>query len=164
MNQNLASLKFSPEQIQSIQGALDTLETDLGSLIALSPEQKRKSRSMGAGSERFCRQTLGVMLQNPQILPPNIGLADAQADLDALDQLRPILQRLTQLQERAADTLYALGSDVLAVALAGYRQLQFSGRADGLQQLRKELGALFAKSRSKRQPLANSNTTVTGTT
>lgn len=49
---------------------------------------------MGPKSEAFCRQTLTVLAQNPQVIPPSIDLAEAQADLAALERLRPRLARL----------------------------------------------------------------------
>lgn len=39
--------------------------------------------------ERFCRATLAVLSQNPQIVPLNLALPGGVADLTALDLLRP---------------------------------------------------------------------------
>lgn len=58
---------------------------------------------MGDKSETFCRQTLALLAANPQMVPPNLG-AKAQADLVALDALRPRLIQLRQLLERGDDT------------------------------------------------------------
>ena len=104
---------------------------------------------MGPKSEAFCRQTLTVLAQNPQVIPPSIDLAEAQADLTALERLRPRLARLQRLNERAEDTDDALGSDVMAFALEGYALLKVAGRNQGLEGLRKELSARFAKSSAK---------------
>src|SRR6185503_19608058 len=68
-----------------------------------------------------------VLEQNPQMVPANLGLADAMADLDGIEQLRPRLVRLARLSERAFDTNFALGSDVMAAALEGYNLLKRSG-------------------------------------
>jgi len=88
---------------------------------------------------------LSVLEQNPQIVPPNLSMPDAIADLNAIDKLRPRMIRLSRLTERASDTNVALGSDVMSAALDGYSLLKRSGRAEGLESLRKELGARFAK-------------------
>ena len=53
---------------------------------------------MGQKSEVFCRQAISVLAQNPQIVPPSLHVADAQADLLALDRLRPVLERLQKLR------------------------------------------------------------------
>ena len=146
MTQNLATLKLTAEKLTAVDAALTELETQLAGLTTLSLSTKRSARRMGPKSEAFCRQTLRVLEQNPQIVPPNVVLADALEDLEAIEQLRPRMVRLARLSERAADTNTALGMDVMAMALQGYRLLQFSGRAEGLEALREELGARFSKS------------------
>jgi hypothetical protein len=155
MTQNLVSLKLTDTQLTAVDAALTELETQLGGLIALSGPQKRSIRKMGEKSEAFCRQTLRVMEQNPQIVPPNVTVADAVADLTALDLLRPRLVRLSRLSERASDTDTALGSDVMSAALQGYGLLKLTGRSEGLEPLRRELSSRFAKSpRQQPQPEA----------
>lgn len=85
-----------------------------------------------------------MLEQNPQMVPANVGLADAQSDLATMDRLRPRLVRIWRLSERAADTDAALGSDVMDVALQGYSLLKVTGCTEGLSALRKELGSRFA--------------------
>jgi hypothetical protein len=145
MSRNLISLTFSNDQLTAIGGAMGVLEDHLSPLIALSLPDRKSALKMGAKSEVFCRQTLLAMRQNPQILPPTIDLGDAEADLLALDQLRPFLRRLQRLFERARDTELALGSDVMATALKGYSQLKLAGNTEGLKALSKELGGRFSK-------------------
>jgi hypothetical protein len=111
----------------------------------MNTAQRRSLMRMGDKSETFCRQTLNVLAQNPQIVPPSIRLAEAQADLAALDRLRPRLQRLLRLAERASDTEIALGSDAMVCALQGYALLKVAGKNQGLEALRKDLGSRFAK-------------------
>ena len=108
---------------------------------------------MGDKSETFCRQTLNVLMQNPQIVPPSVNVRGAEADMVALDRLRPRLQRLQRLTERATDTEIALGSDVMNCALQGYALLKVSGKNQGLEGLRRELGTRFAKSPRQGEPL-----------
>lgn len=146
VNQNLISLAFDATRLAAIDSSLTELETHLSGLIALNAAQRRKLMRMGDKSEAFGRQALTILAQNPQIVPPGLGLADAQADLATLDQLRPILSRLQRLTERASDSDVALGSDVMAVALQGYALLKVAGKNQGLEGLRKELSARFAKS------------------
>jgi hypothetical protein len=149
MSQNLLSLQFSPEQLAAIDAALASLESSLAGLIALTPDQRRALIKMGPKSEAFCRQTLTVLGQNTQVVPPSVNLTEAQADLATLDALRPRLARLERLTERANDTDAALGSDVMALALEGYALLKFAGKNQGLEGLRKDLSARFARSGGK---------------
>ncbi len=143
--QNLVSLSLTAEQLTAVDAALTTLETNLQGLIALSASQRRTVLRMGEKSETFCRQALRVLQQNPQMVPANVGLADAVADLEALDQLRPRMVRLSRLSARAADTDIALGSDVMTVALQGYSLLKLTGQTEGLEPLRREMRTRFSR-------------------
>ena len=143
--QNLVSLNLSAQDLADIDAALATLRRVFTPMIALQPTQRRDLYKMGDKSEAFCRQTLGVLAANPQIIPPSLNLVEAQADLAALDQLRPRLMQLEQLVERVDDTALALGSDIITVALEGYGLLKVSGKSEALKGARKDLSARFAK-------------------
>jgi len=150
--QNLVSLNLSAQDLADVDSAIATLRRVFTSMIALQPGQRRELYKMGDKSEMFCRQTLNVLAANPQIVPPNLGLTEAQADIAALDALRPRLLQLQQLVERAEDTETALGSDIIAVALEGYGLLKVSGKGEALKSARKELSARFAKSGRAAEP------------
>jgi len=152
MTQNIVTLNLTDAQITAVNAALTELETQLAGLVSLSLPTKRSLRKMGPKSEAFCRQILRVLGENPQIVPPNVTLNDAQADLTALDALRPVMVRLTRLTDRAADTGIGLGSDVMAFALRGYSLLKLTGRSEGLEPLRQQLGSRFAKTARAPQP------------
>lgn len=149
MSQNLISLTLTDEQLTAADQALAALEQAFAGFRALGAEQRKTLSRMGAKSEQFCRQTLTVLGDNPQIVPASIGVADAQADLAALDRLRPRLVRLQKLTERAEDTETALGSDVMSLALEGYALLKVAGRSQGLEGARKDLSSRFSKTRSE---------------
>ena len=148
MSQNLINLTLSDEQLAAADQALAALEQAFAGFVALQAEQRKSLSRMGSKSEQFCRQTLTVLGENPQIVPASIGLADAQADLITLDRLRPRLSRLQKLAERAEDSETALGSDVMSLALEGYALLKVAGRTQGLEGARKELSSRFNKTRS----------------
>jgi hypothetical protein len=150
MSQNLVSITFTDAQLVAIDQTLDTLESQLLNLVALNADQRRSVPKMGEKSEAFCRQALTLLEQNPQVVPPSVAVADAKADLLALDQWRPRMLRLQRLSERSEDTGLALGSDVMATALQGYALLKVVGKNQGLEGLRKSLGTRFTK--SSRQP------------
>ncbi|KWS02455.1 Methyl-accepting chemotaxis protein [Lysobacter capsici AZ78] len=147
MSVNLIQLEVSDEQVATAVAALDQLETALAGLVSLSPDDRRRLTKMGPKSEVFCRQALSVLEQNRQIVPPSLDLPGAQLDLRTLDRLRPLLDRLQRLAERGEDTETALGADLMAFALEGYGLLKVSGKNQGLDGLRKEMGARWAKGR-----------------
>ncbi len=147
MQQNVVTLNLSETQLIAVDAALTELETQLAGLVALTPGTKKRMQPMGEKSEAFCRQALRVLNENPQVVPPNMDVADAVNDLKTLDQLRPRAIRLSRLMSRMADTDFALGSDVMQTASQGYALLKVVGRAQGLEEIRKDLGTRFVKRR-----------------
>ncbi len=154
MTQNLMSLALNADDLDAIDAALSALEARLAGLVALQPEDRRGLTKMGDKSEAFCRQTLTVLQQNPQVIPPSFDLVEARADLAAVDVLRPRLARLRRLTERAEDSEMALGSDVMNASLEGYALLKVSGRNQGLEGLRQSLSARFGKTARRVEPSA----------
>ena len=139
MTQNLVSLHLTAAEIAAIEAALTTLENAFKLFIELSADDKRGLARMGDKSEAFCRQTLIVLAQNQQMLPPSFDLAEAENDLTSLDQLRPLIARLRQLMAKADDTETALGSDILSAALEGYAFAKIAGKGAGLETLREAM-------------------------
>ncbi|HEY4581828.1 MAG TPA: hypothetical protein VIG88_03045, partial [Lysobacter sp.] len=129
--QNLLSLALPDAQLIEIDATLDQLERLLSGLGSMDAERRKTLARMGGKSEAFCRQALTALEQNPQLVPPSLKVAEARADLDAIDRLRPRLQRLQRLTERAQDSETLLGSDVMACALQGYAILKVAGKDQG---------------------------------
>jgi hypothetical protein len=154
--QNLVSLNLSQQDLADFDGALATLRRLMTPMVALQPSDRRELNKMGPKSEAFCSQTLALLANNPGIVPPNLGLAEAVADQTALDLLRPRFALLHQLAEKADDTEMALGSDIMSVALEGYRLLTVSGKGEALKGARKDLSARWAKGRrqAEAEPVA----------
>lgn len=146
--QNLVTLNLNDTQLAAIDAALQELEIQLSGLVALPPGAKKRYATLGDKSEAFCRQTLRVLGENPQLIPATINVAEAQRDLLVRDQLRQRSVRLSQLMSRLDDTDFALGSDAMQVATQGYALLKVVGKSQGLDEVRKDLGTRFVKRRS----------------
>ena len=146
MSQNLISLNLNEADYTEIDAALGTLETKLSGLMDLHIDERRSLNKMGDKSEAFCRQTLTVLMQNPQVVPPSLDLAEAQRDLANLDALRGRSTRIRQLLGRVEDSEMALGSDVMSAALEGYALLKVLGKGSGLDALRQGISARFVRS------------------
>jgi len=154
MSQNLVSLSLTSDQIAAIDHAIGALENQLQGLVSLSIDMRRSTAKMGPKSEAFCRQTINALRLYPQVVPPSIDVDDAHSDLETIDQLRPLFQRMHRLSQRSADTEIALGSDVMVAALQGYRVLKAVGASQGLDALSRELGEHRFKAKGARQPPA----------
>ena len=155
MSQDLVSLQFAPADLDAVDSALAVLEAKLEALVTLTAAERRKAIKMGDKSEVFCRQTELVLRQNPGIVPSNFDLAGLQEDLTALDALRPRLQRLRALTDRADDTELALGSDILSASLDGYALAKVGGKGTALDTLKDAMQTrLSRKPRAPGKPAA----------
>ena len=149
--QDLIDLSTIPDpDWTDIDAALDVLEAKLLSkLIDLSPEQRSDIYKMGPKSEAFCRQALTTGRSVVGKLDPETAAAlpVAEADMTGYDKLRIRMVRITQMFEKADDSLMAAGSDVMVFASFLYGILKALGASNaGLDNLRKQLGTRFAKS------------------
>lgn len=144
MAQNLASHHLSADQWATVNSAITQVGDALQQiLVSLSPDQRRRAVKMGDGSEPFCRQALEVMTQNLHLMPRSFDIDEMRRDLESHDALQACHVRLTQLMERIRDTDTALGSDVMMAALEGYAFLKVAGKAEGVDNLRRQLGRRF---------------------
>ena len=105
---------------------------------------------MGPKSEMFARKAYDVMVQSPEILPGTFELAEFTADIEALDQLRPLFTRIAALAGRADDTEMALGSDIYSAALEGYRFAKLAGKGVALDELKAQASVRFAGQRRRK--------------
>ncbi|MBP8133882.1 MULTISPECIES: hypothetical protein [Zoogloea] len=139
MRQNLVSLELTAADIARLDEAIATIEELFTPFISLSAKQVRSLTKMGDKSEFFCRQTVRVLEQNPEILPPTFDLSEVQRDIAAFDLLRSRLLRLEELAAKGRDTGMALGSDILTAALEGYALVKLFGKSEGLETLRQAM-------------------------
>lgn len=152
MSQNLIDMNLTAENLSAIDTAVTQLETQLVSLLALTPGTRRQISKMGDKSEAFCRQAVNILSENPGILPRDFDLPALQRDLATLDALRPRMIRLTKLYKRMQDTDMALGSDLMTASLEGYAFLKVAGKGKGLDDLKKMLSVRFSRRSSAASP------------
>ncbi|WP_133498692.1 hypothetical protein [Cognatilysobacter terrigena] len=149
MSHSPIAMDLGDDQLHVVRSALDRIEAALPMLVTLESHERRLLTTMGAKSEAFARQTLRVLEHNPKIVPPGFDVAGAQADLRAVERLRPVLERVQQLAARLDDTVAALGSDVMDSAFEGYALIKLSGGALGLDELRRELSGRAGRERRR---------------
>ena len=149
MSQNLVSITITQEQQTTSLALVKQVSETLTGTVTLDPDERRALTLMGAGSDRFVRIVLLALQQNPDIVPRNLDVAEATADLAALDMILPIIATVQQLLARLEDTRTALGSDLMHVANRGYALMQANGSAGGLEEALNEASYRYAKRRRK---------------
>lgn len=141
------------EQRQTVLAAVVQARSALPGLVALAPGELPELHRFGAGNEIFGRGVVRALQAHPEIVPPNLNVAAVQADLDALDALRPLREAVALLHAQLDDTSALLAHDVMDFAYEGYQLLKLSGNSsNGLDELRRELGAQFKRRRKPVEP------------
>lgn len=144
MTQNLVSTHLGSEQWAQLDAALDGAETALSPmLVSLDVKERQRMVKMGDGSEAFCRASLGVLDNNMHLMPRSFDIDEMRRDLVSHDALNQRILRLTRLLEKMHHTEMALGSDVMAAALEGYKVLKATGKGQGIEALQRLLGERF---------------------
>jgi len=139
MQQNLVSIAVSKALQTSLIQQVAHFKQQLPDLISLTNDERRSLTMMGPKSENFARLALVSMQQNPGLIPRGIDLDAAFADLEARDNLIPVLKALQSLVEEIEDTVSAQGSDVMVVANIGYGLMKSAGGGAGLDEAVREL-------------------------
>src|SRR5688572_29228029 len=77
MAKNRVSLELGDAELAEMDAALDTLDRVLAGFVSLSARDRRHMPKMGERSEVFCRQTLRLLVQKPQVVPPSLDVSEA---------------------------------------------------------------------------------------
>lgn len=148
MSVNRITLVVTPEQRQSAAAGIAQIRSALPQLAKLQPGELRELHGFGAKNEVFGRDIVRTLQAHPKIVPATLDVAGAQADLDALDALRPLLDAVRLLHAELQDTAALLGHDVMDFAYDGYQLLKVSGGSDSsLDDLRRDIGSQFSRRR-----------------
>lgn len=141
---NLIQLDIPTADLAEIDAALDTLETKLApKLINLTAEERSTYYKMGK-REQIVRDAVNGAVQNPNDIPASVGTADAQADLAALDDYRPLFARVAKINDACQDSELALGVDLINFALRVYGILTISAPAS-LKNLLGDMSSFFGR-------------------
>ena len=154
MGQNLASVHFTAEQWVELDGAIGVVEALWEPMLVVLASRRRGIPKMGDGSEPFCRGVKRIIDENPRLTPIDVDRDEMARDFATHDALALRRTRIDRLVEKLTDTDVALGSDIMSAALSSYAQLKLSGKAAGVEGLRRDLGKRFEKSPRKKPDVA----------
>ncbi|BAZ22427.1 hypothetical protein NIES4073_33100 [Kalymmatonema gypsitolerans NIES-4073] len=147
--QNITA-SLSPEDMQQIKAALQTIQKKLPFLITLSTEERRKLFKMGDKSLAFVNNSLTAAQSNPDILPASFDIQEFVRDYQLAATLTELLIALRQLNEQVDDTLLAVGSEAMSSSLTVYGYVKTSAKkTPGLKRLAEQLGDRFKAMRNK---------------
>ncbi|MEH1813370.1 MAG: hypothetical protein V7K26_22665 [Nostoc sp.] len=141
--QNIAAT-LSPEDIQEIKAALQTVQRKMPFLITLSTEERRKLVKMGDKSLAFVNNSVTAAQSNREILPATFDVEELVQDYQLAAALTELLISVQQLAEQVDDTLMAVGSEAMTSSLTVYDYVKTaSKKTPGLKTVAEQLGERF---------------------
>lgn len=133
-------------QRESIIGSLTTIRENLEFLVSLTPLERRRMPKMGQKSRAFVEDAIEAGIRNPGMLPRALDPQTMRDQLDLTDQVREISASVAQLNERLADTLTLLGSQLYEDARLVYQLTRTrAAKGDGLKSATEVLSRRFSK-------------------
>ncbi|MBN3890250.1 MAG: hypothetical protein HWQ43_14150 [Nostoc sp. JL31] len=141
--QNIAA-SLSPQDIQEIKAALQTVQKKMPFLITLSTEERRKLVIMGDKSLAFVNNSITAAQSNREILPATFDVEELVQDYQLAAALTELLTSMQQLTEQVDDTLMAVGSEAMTSSLTVYDYVKTaSKKTPGLKTVAEQLGERF---------------------
>ena len=141
---------LSPEDMQQIKAALQTIQKKLPFLITLSTEERRRLFKMGDKSLAFVNNSITAAQSNADILPASFDIQEFVRDYQLAATLTELLIALRQLSEQVDDTLLAVGSEAMSSSLTVYDYVKTAAKkTPGLKSLAEQLGDRFKAIRNK---------------
>ena len=126
---NQISAVFSPDTLQTVHGALQTLTDTLNPLLVnLGPEEKQALPKMGPRTSDFVARTMSYMRAMPQYLPGFVDIDEFQKDLDAVATLGELQHQLGTTHDMVNATRMLAGSEAYVAALSIYEALKTAAR------------------------------------
>ncbi|MEH2394113.1 MAG: hypothetical protein V7K21_21410 [Nostoc sp.] len=155
--QNIAAT-LSPQDIQEIKAALQTVQKKLPFLITLSTEERRKLVKMGDKSLAFVNNSITAAQSNREIFPAIFDVEELVQDYQLAATLSELLISMQQLTEQVDDTLMAVGSEAMTSSLTVYDYVKTaSKKTPGLKTVAEQLGERFkaiGKGKSAKTPVS----------
>ncbi|MBD2528380.1 hypothetical protein H6G97_01920 [Nostoc flagelliforme FACHB-838] len=155
--QNIAAT-LSPQDIQEIKAALQTVQKKMPFLITLSNEERRKLVKMGDKSLAFVNNSITAAQSNREILPATFDVEELVQDYQLAAALTELLTSMQQLTEQVDDTLMAVGSEAMTSSLTVYDYVKTaSKKTPGLKTVAEQLGERFkaiGKGKSAKTPVS----------
>ncbi|OUL20658.1 hypothetical protein [Nostoc sp. 106C] len=147
--QNITA-SLTPEDIQEIKAALQTIQKKLPFLVTLSVEERRKLFKMGDKSLAFVNNSLTAAQTNRDILPASFDVEEFTRDYQLAATLTELLTGLRQVTEQVDDTLLAVGSEAMSSSLTVYDYVKTAAKkTPGLKTIAEQLGERFKAMKNK---------------
>ncbi len=140
---NRINVVLTAEQSAGVDAAITALDTALAFAVSVGSTERKHLFKLGAASEGFVQQALGIARENSEVLPQGLVVADLERDAALREILLPVEQRLGTILTKVRDTRMLAGADLMQGAMVVYRALRVHGDGAGMRVVRDELGQRF---------------------
>lgn len=128
---NLISVGYTQEEIHQINQHLAGIQELIkGKVINLSPEERQQYGRINNRTENWIVKVDGHMKQKPELVPFYIDEDEFDNDLEARNNMKPILNSIASIQESLDDTSKLLSHDIYNTAIAYYRNIKVISQQD----------------------------------
>ena len=150
MDQNLISASLSPEELTSINGAIETLKEKMPFLSTLQKAEVGGLFKVGSNYQPFLDLAKQVKDAHPEILSGVFNKDEFDKDYALFKAIQPIGQQISQINEGLQKAVIAVGSDSLDEALEIYAAVkQNKDKVPGLSVTYEAMAAFFKRTRIK---------------
>jgi hypothetical protein len=116
-------------------------------LLALTPTERRELPKMGEKTIGFVEKAYDFARQNPNLVPPYLGVDAFGVDFSDAHGLWTLLNAVQQLEEAIDDTEMIAGSEAYQAALVFYKSVKLAAAQDvpGAKAVYEELKTRFPR-------------------
>ncbi|WP_075603161.1 hypothetical protein [Saccharicrinis aurantiacus] len=148
---NLIQLEITAEEQTQISEAFATIETLLlPKLKTLTVDERKELLKMGDKSFAFTTKALDYTKQQPEFAPAFMDVNDFKIDLEAVNSLRPIQNKIAKIANAVDDSLMISGSEAYSAALMYYNNVKMGAKSNipGAKGIYDDLKARFPGKRN----------------
>jgi hypothetical protein len=136
-------------QVQNLVKQANTLL--LPYVTPLTPAERHSTLKMGEKTLSFVEKSFEFAMQNPNLVPPYLDMAEFRTDFTDARNLWSVLLASQQLHENLDDTTMTAGSEAYQAALVFYNSIKMAARQDipGAKAVYEELKKRFSGGKRK---------------
>nr|VFK60591.1 MAG: hypothetical protein BECKTC1821F_GA0114240_10477 [Candidatus Kentron sp. TC] len=137
---------LSPEDVQAIEAAFQTILEKLPFLVNLTPKERRSLFKTGVDSVSFIENALNAAQDYPDILPATFKTEELKSDVDLFSVLTDIGTIAASVASEIDDTRLAVGSEAMEKGTQVYNYVKTAAKTTpGLKPVADQLGQRFKK-------------------
>nr|VFK51914.1 MAG: hypothetical protein BECKTC1821D_GA0114238_11462 [Candidatus Kentron sp. TC] len=137
---------LSPEDIEAIKVAFQTILEKLPFLVNLTPKERRSLFKTGVDSVSFIENALNAAQDHPDILPATFKTEELKSDVDLFSVLTDIGTIAASVASEIDDTRLAVGSEAMEKGTQVYNYVKTAAKTTpGLKPVADQLGQRFKK-------------------